>query len=407
MKYLIVLVDGAGDRPLDELGGRTPLQVANKPNIDMLAKNGNVGLTSTLTESMPLGSDVANLAVLGYQPKRYYTGRSPVEALGLNLPMSELDMVFRMNLVNIDYKGTLEESIMIDHSSDKISDEEGKELVEALNEYFNEKYPIYFYPGASYRNIAIWKDFLKSYKNDGMYIPPHDILTKCIGSYLPQGEVAEKIIEMCEMSIEFLSAHPINVKRREKGLKTANCIWFWGEGTKPALDNFHEKYSLNGTMISAVPLLKGIANGTGMCNIDVEGATGDINTNFEGKADAAIKALNSECDFVFVHLEAPDECGHDGNAKEKVQSIEYIDERVLGRILEGTKNIADLKILLMPDHATPIAERTHTIDPVPFIIYTKGQKGTYPVESYTEENAKSTGYVIENGYDLMNVFVEN
>lgn len=403
MKYLVMLGDGMGDRPLPELDMKTPLAAADIPCMDSLARGGSCGLVHMLKEGLPLGSDVANLSVLGYAPERYYTGRSPIEALGLGLPVGEDDMVFRTNLINTRMDGDCE--IMVDHSSDKITDAEGR----ALCEYLQKKLgggEFDFYFGASYRNIMIWRGGREKCGADLLLTPPHDILERPIAGYLPRGTGAEALWALCEKAVSLLRDHPVNAARREKGLRDANRIWFWGEGTKPALSSFAEAYGIRGAMVTAVPLLAGIARGTGMELCEVEGATGDINTNFEGKAEAAIAAFRRGADMVFVHVEAPDECGHDGNAAEKKLSIEYIDRRILTPVkayLDGTGE--PYGILLLPDHATPICERTHTLDAIPFVTFYSHLPGAHPAAGYSEAEAAKTGLSVAEGTTLMAKFL--
>ncbi len=403
MKYLVMLGDGMGDRPLPEFDMKTPLGAANIPCMDNLARKGDCGLVHMLREGLPLGSDVANLSVLGYEPARYYTGRSPIEALGLGLPVGEDDMVFRTNLINT--RGTGAEEVMVDHSSDKITDAEGRELCTFLQEKLGGgEFDFYF--GASYRNIMIWHGGRKVCGADLSLTPPHDILERKIAGYLPAGGGADILWALCEKAAAILADHPVNVARRERGLKDANRIWFWGEGTKPGLSSFEAAYGISGAMVTAVPLLAGIARGTGMKLYEVEGATGDIHTNFEGKAEAAVTAFREGADLVFVHVEAPDECGHDGNAEEKKLSIEYIDRRILTPVTEYLAGTGEpYGVLLLPDHATPICERTHTLDAIPFVRYCSHKAGTHPAAGYSEAAAAATGLVEEKGTELMAKFL--
>ncbi len=398
MKYVVILGDGMADRAIAELGGKTPLEAAKKPNIDKLAARATVGMTQTLRDGMPLGSDVANLSVLGYEPSQCYSGRSPIEALGVGLHINDDDIVLRCNIVNIDLKEPFEESIMIDHSSDKITDEEAEELFKYLNEQLGTE-TLRFYSGASYRGITMWRGV----KNDFDNTPPHDILRRCIKDYLPKGAYAKELTELTKKSAELLSKHPVNLDRVKRGLRPANCIWLWGEGTKPNIGSFREKYGKSGTIITAVPLLKGLGVGMGLDTPFIEGATGDIHTNYKGKADAAISAI-TERDFVFIHVEAPDECGHDGDTAGKVRSIELIDENIVGPVVNALESCGEsYRILVMPDHATPICERTHTIDEIPFLMY-DSKKETAGVECYCERLASETGVRIANGCDIMNEF---
>lgn len=399
MKYFVMLGDGMADYPIPELGNKTPLDVAQKPNMDYLAKNGELGLVRTLYEGMPTGSDIANLSVLGYDPKSCYTGRSPIEALGLNIPLTARDTVFRLNLVSISSEGAFEDAVMLDHSSDKISNAEAYELLDALKAEF-EREDLKIYRGVSYRHILIWQDIDYGYT----MMPPHDILGQKISAYLPGGKYGAEVLAMMKRSYEILMAHPVNQARIKAGKKPANCMWLWGEGTKPEIGNFEEKYGISGAVITAVPLIQGLANGAGLQNIEVEGATGEYDTNYKGKGEAAIKAFKDGAPFVFTHVEAPDECGHDADIKLKISAIERIDAEILGPVKVYLDSTGEAyKILVMPDHATPIALRTHVIDPVPYVIYTSGVIGNG--EAYNEENAKKTGRYIEYGHDLMQHFL--
>jgi len=399
MKYFVMLGDGMADYAIPSLGDKTPLEVAKKPNMDFLAVNGEQGLVSTLYEGMPFGSDVANLSVLGYDPKACYTGRSPIEALGLGIPLEDTDTVFRLNLVSISIEEDFENKTMLDHSSDKISNEEAYELLDALKAEF-EREDLKIHRGVSYRHILIWKGIDYNYN----MMPPHDILGQCIKEYLPEGPYGAEVLAMMKKSYDILMAHPVNRARIANGKKPANCLWLWGEGTKPAIGNFKAKYGISGSVITAVPLIQGIAQGAGMENISVEGATGEYDTNYKGKAEAAIAAFERGQEFVFVHVEAPDECGHDADLDLKISAIEKIDSEILGPVLRHLMASGEpFKVLLMPDHATPIALRTHVMDPIPYAIYTSGQSGAGA--PYSEKNAKNTGKYIEFGHDLMGHFL--
>ncbi|MGI5892292.1 MAG: cofactor-independent phosphoglycerate mutase [Bacillota bacterium] len=402
MKYIVILGDGMGDYPLKELGGKTPLMVANKPNMNQLAAQGQSGMMCTLYEDLPTGSDIANLSVLGYDPRKYYTGRSPIEALGVNIPLDETDTVFRCNLVTLTTEEPFEQKTILDHSSGKISNEEAYDLLDTIRAVF-EKDGRRFYPGVSYRHIMIWKNIDYDYT----MMPPHDILGQKITSYLPKGPYGPTVLEMMKKSYDILMAHPVNQKRIAAGKSPANCIWLWGEGKKPTFDSFFGRHQLQGSVITAVPLIKGLAAGMGLKSIEVEGATGEYDTNYGGKAEAALKALAQGDDFVFIHVEAPDECGHDGDIDLKVKSIEKIDEEVVKTIkmaLDATHE--DYKILLTPDHATPIVRRTHTIDPIPFVIYDSRKKANNPA-LYDEEAAKASGLYFADGYKLMDYFLQD
>ena len=363
MKYVIVLSDGMAGRSLQELGGKTTLAAARTPVMDALAPVSEMGTASMVPEGMAPGSDTANLAVMGYDPKSYYTGRSPLEALSIGVEMEDTDVSFRCNLVTVSEDGgDYEDQVIIDHSSDEIDTADAAVLIEALKkEFAGDGYA--FYVGTSYRHLLVQKEGSLS-----ELTPPHDILTRRIGEYLPKDEVLR---EMMKRSYEILKEHPLNAERRKKGLKPANSAWFWGAGKRPALTSFEERTGKKGVMVSAVDLLKGIAVGAGMERVLVEGANGGLHTNYEGKAKAAVKALTEDgYDFAYIHIEAPDEMGHQGNIEDKISAIEYVDEKVLGPLTEGLKAAGeDFRLLLLPDHPTPIEVRTHTGEPVPYLLY--------------------------------------
>lgn len=399
MKYIIVLGDGMADEPIEELGGKTPLSYAATPTMDMLSKKSEIGTAHTIPEGMNPGSDTANLAVIGYNPKQYYTGRSPLEALSIGVDMKDTDVAIRCNIVTLSDDGLpYEEKTILDHSSSEISTEDAAVLLEAVKaELQTDLYQ--YYLGTSYRHLTIW--------DNGQVVeltPPHDILEKVIGPYLPEEKALK---EMMKKSYDILNNHPLNVERAANGLNKANSIWFWGAGTKPALDSFEEKNHKTGVMISAVDLLKGIAVGSGLKNIEVEGANGTLHTNYEGKAMAAVKALTEDgYDFAYVHVEAPDEMGHQGSVENKVKAIEFLDTRVIRVIKEEMdKTEMAYRMLVLPDHPTPIALRTHTSDPVPYMLYdsTNEQSKTW---FYNEAESKVSGNYIEEGYTLINKLFE-
>ena len=400
MKYVIILGDGMADEPLEVLGNRTPLEVASKPGMDKLAKKGEVGLTCMVPQGMSPGSDTANLSVMGYNPKIYYTGRSPLEALSIGVDMEETDVSLRCNIVTLsEEEECYEDKRVIDHSSSEISTEDAAVLLEALKEGLK-KEGYEFYVGTSYRHLLVWKN--------GKVVeltPPHDILTQQIGAYLPKDEVLRN---MMKKSYDILVNHPINIKRKEKGLNPANSAWFWGAGTRPALQSFYEKTGKRGAMISAVDLLKGIAVGSGMDNILVEGANGGLHTNYTGKMQAAADALLKEgYDFVYVHVEAPDEMGHQGLVDEKIQAIENIDKYIVGPLVEKLEQSGEeYRILVLPDHPTPIRIRTHSSDAIPYLLYdSTKQLGCYA--GYNERVGTQSGIIRENGYQLMNYLLSN
>ncbi len=394
MKYIVVLGDGMADEPVNSLGGMTPLEYAKTPAMDSIAPKSEIGLAHTIPEGMKPGSDTANLAVLGYNPEKYYTGRSPLEALSIGVPLKDTDIAIRCNIVTLsDDSLPYEEKTIIDHSSSEISTEDAAVLMEAVQKELNSD--IYkFYVGTSYRHLAIWDN-----GEVAELTPPHDVLGRVIGEYLPEDQ---KLRGMMKKSYDILNSHPLNTERAKKGLNKANSIWFWGAGTRPALDLFEGKYGKKGAMISAVDLLKGIAEGTGMYNINVPGADGTLETNWEGKAEAGVKALlEDNYDFVYIHMEAPDEMGHQGSLERKIKAIEYLDSRVLDTILKKMDASGeDYRILVMPDHPTPVSCRTHTSDPVPYMLYDSTvNKNTGLL--YNEKNAAKSGNVVKHGYTLM------
>ena len=400
MKYAVVLYDGMADYPIKELGNKTPMMCANKPNLDLLASNGKIGLVNTACEGLKQGSDVANLTVLGYDPKESYSGRSPLEALSIGVKMKDTDIALRCNLVSLSDEENYSDKTMIDYSGGDISTDEAKILIEAVEKHFgNEKYK--FYTGVQYRHCLIWN---KGTTELGSMTPPHDISGKVIGEYLSTHDNAKELVSMMEESYDLLKDHPVNRKRIDEGRLPANSIWLWGEGTKPNLMPFEEKFSLKGSIISAVDLLKGIGICAGMNTPDVPGATGFIDTNFEGKARKAIEEFESGKDFVYLHFEAPDECGHRRDVQNKIRSIELIDQKVLPILIEGLEKYDDYKILVCPDHPTPIKTATHTRDPVPFMIYHKKCETDSKV-NFNEETAKNSGNFIEYGPNLMKEFL--
>ena len=397
MKYVLILGDGMADRPIPELSGKTPLEYAKTPMMDELAKQSEVGLVHTIPEGMSPGSDTANMSVCGYDPKIYYTGRSPLEALSIGVEMKDTDVAIRTNVVTVsDDDLPYEEKTIIDHSSSEIDTEDAAVLIEAVKkELANEMFA--FYVGTSYRHLLIW--------DKGSVVeltPPHDILGKTIGEYLPKESL---LSEMQKKSYEILNNHPINVARAAAGLNKANSIWFWGAGTKPILTSFEEKTGKKGAMISAVDLLKGIAVGAGMDNKNVEGANGQLHTNYEGKAQAAVDALTKEgYDFAYIHVEAPDEMGHQGSVERKVQAIEYLDEKVIRYVKEAMDQSGeDYRMLILPDHPTPIAVRTHTSEPVPYLLYDSTDLQDNRWE-YSEKCAEAGGIYKPQGHKLIDYF---
>ncbi len=393
MKYIIVLGDGMSDEPISELGNKTPLMVADTPSIDALAKKSQVGIVNTIPKGMKPGSDTANLSVLGYDPSIYYSGRSPLEALSIGVDMKDTDIAIRCNLVTLSEGGAYQDKTIIDHSSGEISTEDAAILMEAIKKEFdNEVYK--YYVGTSYRHLTIWEHGEVTY-----LAQPHDILGKTIGEYLPKEPALR---QMMIKSYDIINNHPLNLERSKKGLNKANSIWFWGAGTKPALSSFEEKNHKKGAMISAVDLLKGIAVGAGMKVVEVTGANGTLHTNYEGKAEAALRVLLEEnYDFAYIHIEAPDEMGHQGSITNKIKAIEYLDQRVIKPIIEGMdKSGEHYRMLIMPDHPTPIHCRTHTDDPVPYLLYDNkvDKENSY---QYNEIEAKKSGLVILEGHTII------
>jgi len=401
MKYVIILGDGMGDYPAAVLRDRTPLAAARKPAMDRLAAQGILGRARTLYEGMPTGSDIANLSVLGYDPRRYYTGRSPVEALGMGVKLSEEDTVFRLNFVTLSSgPEAYEDKTILDHSAGKITNDEAFALLDAVREQLGGD-SLRFYPGVSYRHIMVWRGVEYAYS----MTPPHDILGKRIGAYLPAGEGPEaQVLSMMKRSYPILCAHPVNQKRMRSGLSPANSIWLWGEGKKPAFESFKEKYGVNGAVITAVPLIMGLAAGMGMVTVPVEGATGEFETNYRGKAEAALEALKNK-DFVFIHIEAPDECGHDGQTEQKKQAIERIDENIVAVLrAELDRRGEPYRMMVLPDHYTPLSVRTHTTEPVPFVIFDSRKIQDNP-PGFDERMAEKSPLFFEDGYKLMDYFL--
>ena len=399
MKYVVVLGDGMADYPIDEIGGKTPLEYAKTDTLDRLAPVSEVGLVHTIPEGMSPGSDTANLSVIGYDPKIYYSGRSPLEALSIGVDMETTDISFRCNIVTLsEDEEEYEKKTIIDHSSGEISTEDAAVLLQAVKEALeDEEYK--YYVGTSYRHLTIWKN--------GKVLPltpPHDILTKVIGEYLPEDA---KLRDMMKKSYDILVNHPINIERKKKGLNPANSIWFWGAGTRPALSSFENKNNKTGVMISAVDLLKGIAVGAGLKNIDVEGANGGLHTNYKGKAEAATKALLDDgYDFAYIHVEAPDEMGHQGSMERKIQAIEFLDSQVIKTVVEEFEARGeDFRMLVLPDHPTPIVLRTHSSDPVPYLLY-DSTAHKESVLKYNEKDAKASGIFVAEGHKLIDHLFE-
>ncbi|GFE60388.1 cofactor-independent phosphoglycerate mutase [Geobacter sp. AOG2] len=397
MKVIILLGDGMSDVVYSELGNKSPLQAATTPNMDFMARHGQVGLANTVPEGLPPGSDVANLSIFGYDPRTCYTGRSPLEAVSMGVTLGPDDVAFRMNLVTLNPHGS--SLYMEDFSAGHISTEEGRELVATLQKEIGSA-EFEFHPGVGYRHLMVWRG-----GKDGMTAtPPHDITGKSILNYLPSGDGAATLNNIMNHAQMVLHDHPLNKKRKEEGKRPANSIWLWGHGKTPQVVPYGEKFGLSGAVISAVDLIKGIGVCAGLDVINVEGATGYIDTNYLGKAQAALATLETH-DFVYVHVEAPDEASHSGRMDHKIQAIEDFDQQVVGTVLEGIKKFGDYAILCTPDHPTPVRLMTHTSEPVPFIIYRGGKGEGNGALSYDEEQAGKTGLAVE-GHRLMEMLVK-
>ena len=396
MKYLIVIPDGMADEPIEALGGRTPMQAAHKPNIDALARTATVGTVSNVPADMVPESDTANLAILSYDPKVYSKGRSPLEAVSMGLEMAEDDTAYRTNVVTISEEGDYADRVMLDHSADEITTAEADELIRALDKAFGTDDRC-FHTGVSYRHCMLWRGGDDKYN----FMRPHDIIGRRIGDYLPEGPIGQPFREMMEKSFDILNHHPVNEARRQRGLKPANSAWFWSPGRKPQLPNFYEKWGVKGTVISAVDLIKGIGLCAGMESIDVEGATGNVHTNSRGTAAAAIDAFARGQELVYVHVEAPDECGHRAEIENKVRSVELIDEHIVGPVVEALRKSGEpFRVMILPDHPTPIRIRTHAIDPVPYLIW-DSEKPQSGVDTFTEATAAACENYLPNGCELM------
>ena len=401
MKYLVMLCDGMADEPNEALGNSTPMEKANKPCMNSLAAKAEVGIVKTVAEGLKPGSDVANLSVLGYEPAVYYSGRSPLEAASIGIDLKDTDVTLRCNLVTLSDDEDYENKTILDYCADDISSEEAKILIEYIQEKLGNDV-FRFYPGVSYRHCLVWSN---GNPHPGVLTPPHDITGKVITDYIPKGEAVDELYDLMKKSYDLLKDHPVNQARIARGKRPANSIWLWGEGTKPLLDNFSEKFGIKGSMISAVDLLKGIAICAGMNSVDVDGATGYLDTNFDGKCKAAIEEFKNGADLVYVHVEAPDECGHRGEIENKVKAIEMIDEHILGPVVEFLKGYDDFAGLVCPDHPTPLSIRTHTSTPVPYLIYDSKNEINSGVKVFCEKEARETGNYIEKGFTMMNYFL--
>ena len=396
MKYIVILGDGMADLPHEALGGHTPLDIARKPMMDWLATHGEMGLVRTIPAGMPPGSDVANLSVMGYDTAVYYTGRSPLEAASIGVDLLPTDYTFRCNLVTLSEEEPYDRKIMVDYSSDEITTPEAKQLIQAVGELFNTD-RLHFYRGRSYRHLLVWHQAPEGF----ILTPPHDISGKAITAYLPKGP--DPVLgDIMRRSYDLLNSHPVNQARRSRGLRPANSVWFWGAGKKPQLADFSRKFGVRGSVISAVDLVMGLGVCAGLRTVEVEGATGNINTNFAGKGQAAIRELLSGQDMVYVHVEAPDESGHRFEPENKVKSIEMIDEKIIRPLTEALDDAGEpYAMLVMPDHPTPLCFRTHTSDPVPYVLYRSTSPEQHEPRVYNEKNAAATGIFVEKGYTMM------
>lgn len=402
MKYVVVLYDGMADYPVPALGGKTPMMCAKKPNMDYLAQRSEVGLIKTVADGLKPGSDVANMSVMGFDPMKFYTGRSPLEAASIGIDMKPSDVSLRCNLVTLSEDNKpYEEKTIEDYCADDISTEEAEEIIKTIEEELGTD-EFKFYSGVSYRHCLIWANGTTDL---GTMTAPHDITGKVITDYLSTAENAKPLIEMMKKSYDILKDHPVNIARKAQGKRPANSIWLWGEGTRPAMQSFEEIFGIKGSVVSAVDLIKGIGGCAKMEVAEVEGATGYLDTNFEGKANAALDLLERN-DLVYIHFEAPDECGHRNEPKNKVKAIEMIDSRVLPILFDGLKKYDDYKIMILPDHPTPIVTRTHASDPVPYLIYHKNNEIT-GVDTINEETAKATGNYIDFGPGIMPHFLKD
>ncbi len=402
MKYIVLLVDGMADYPIESLGNKTPLEVVNIPNINGMARRGEVGMVQTIPAGMSPGSDTANLSVMGYAPEIYHTGRSPLEAASMGVHMKDTDITFRCNIVTLSEEADYASKTMIDHSSGEITTEEARELIEFLRPHVENEF-LKLYPGVSYRHLLVWDKGPEDFN----LTPPHDILEQPIAGYLPKGSGGDIILKLMGKSHELLKNHPINLARMAKGLRPANSAWIWGEGKKPRLDSFKEKFGIEGAVISAVDLINGIGVCAGLEPVVVPGATGTLHTNFEGKAKAAVEALKRGRDFVYIHLEAPDECGHQGDLAGKMKAMEIIDEKVAGYVVREMDAWGeDYRFLVLPDHRTPIARRTHTSEPVPYVLYDSTKAGQESEQAFSEVSGEGSGNYYDSGHGLMDYFVK-
>jgi 2,3-bisphosphoglycerate-independent phosphoglycerate mutase len=401
MKYVVIIGDGMADRPLEELGGKTPLQYAHTPHLDRLASTGILGRVRTVPEGMHPGSDIANLSILGYDPAHYYSGRAPLEAASIGVELGDDDVAFRCNLVTLRYGNDRANALMEDYSSGHITSEEARELINEVSRQLGTD-RISFYPGVSYRHLMVWSGGAA----DIECVPPHDILGREIADYLPVGRGDEVLRKIMRDSAAVLDGHPINRERVKQGKNPANSVWFWGQGKRPRMPKFREKYGISGALVSAVDLTKGLGIYAGFEILRVPGITGYLDTNYQGKTDATIAALE-HVDFVYLHVEAPDEAGHSGRCRDKVQAIEDFDRFIVGGVMEGMKRFPEYRILVLPDHATPIAIRTHSSEPVPFVLYDSREQRKNAVSAYDERITERDDIrIFDEGYRLMDYFIK-
>jgi len=398
VKYIIVQGDGMADYPVDSLGGKTPLEAAETPHMDWLASHGIFGLAHTIPEGLPPGSDVGNLSILGYDPHLYHTGRSPLEAASMGVALKPEDVAFRCNLVTLRREG--DGSVMEDFTAGHISSEEGADIIRDLNQKLGNE-SLNFYPGVSYRHLMVWRGGKETMKTT----PPHDITDKTVSPHLPEGEGSETLLGLMEESALLLAKHPVNSKREEKGKRRATSIWLWGQGKAPRIPSLKEKYGINGGVIAAVDIINGLGIYAGLERVHVPGVTGYLDTNYKGKAEYGLRTLDQK-DFIFIHVEAADEAGHMGDAKKKIQAIEDIDQKVVGTLIQGMDRVKDWRLLLLPDHPTPIVLKTHSSDPVPFVLFSSTGKEETKGLGYNENDAKKTGVVVKDGFNLMGALIE-
>ena len=401
-KNIVILIDGAADDPIDALGGKTPLQAARKPALDSLAGRAEMGMVKTIPDGMPAGSDTANLSIFGYDPAEFYTGRSSLEAASMGVHLAENDITFRCNLVTLSEAASYPDRVMVDYSAGEIPTAQSRALIADLAAALGSA-DISFHPGISYRHLIVWENGPK----DPRLVPPHDISGREIGPHLPRGGGKDVLLDLMIRSLGILKDHPANKAREAAGLRPANAIWIWGEGRKPKLVPFSSKYGVEGSVISAVDLVKGIGVCAGLKIVDVPGATGNIHTNFAGKAAAALEELRGGRDFVYLHVEAPDECGHQGDVAGKVRSIELIDEKIIGPVLRGLEASGEeFRIMVLPDHPTPIARKTHTPEPVPFLIFASSVSSVTGAAGFDEISAAASGILVPAGHQLMGRFLK-